>query len=68
MHGIVLVRSFRSSPQQPAAARRVLPAFLSQALRGENLAVFGDGSQTRSFCYVDDLSGTAPERPDEAQA
>lgn len=34
---------------------RVLPAFIGQALRGENLTVFGDGSQTRSFCYVDDL-------------
>jgi dTDP-glucose 4,6-dehydratase len=34
---------------------RVLPAFMSQALRGEDLTVFGDGSQTRSFCYVDDL-------------
>ena len=34
---------------------RVLPAFMSQALRGEPLTVFGDGSQTRSFCYVDDL-------------
>lgn len=34
---------------------RVLPAFLSQALRGEKLSVFGDGSQTRSFCFVDDL-------------
>lgn len=34
---------------------RVLPAFLGQALRGEDLTVFGDGSQTRSFCYVDDL-------------
>jgi len=34
---------------------RVLPAFMSQALRGEALTVFGDGSQTRSFCYVDDL-------------
>ena len=34
---------------------RALPAFLSQALRGEDLTVFGDGSQTRSFCYVDDL-------------
>jgi dTDP-glucose 4,6-dehydratase len=34
---------------------RVLPAFLSQALRGEELSIFGDGSQTRSFCYVDDL-------------
>lgn len=34
---------------------RVLPAFIGQALRGEDLTVFGDGSQTRSFCYVDDL-------------
>jgi len=34
---------------------RALPAFVGQALRGENLTVFGDGSQTRSFCYVDDL-------------
>ena len=34
---------------------RVLPAFIGQALRGEDLTVFGDGSQTRSFCYVGDL-------------
>ncbi|MFT7161317.1 MAG: dTDP-glucose 4,6-dehydratase, partial [Bacteroidia bacterium] len=34
---------------------RVLPAFIGQALRGEDLTAFGDGSQTRSFCYVDDL-------------
>jgi dTDP-glucose 4,6-dehydratase len=34
---------------------RALPAFIGQALRGEDLTVFGDGSQTRSFCYVDDL-------------
>ncbi len=34
---------------------RALPAFISQALNNENLTVFGDGSQTRSFCYVDDL-------------
>lgn len=34
---------------------RVVPAFLDQALRGEDLTVFGDGSQTRSFCYVSDL-------------
>src|SRR5258708_9619089 len=33
----------------------VVPAFLDQALRGEPLTVFGDGSQTRSFCYVSDL-------------
>jgi dTDP-glucose 4,6-dehydratase len=34
---------------------RVVPAFLDQALRGEDLTVFGDGTQTRSFCYVSDL-------------
>jgi len=33
---------------------RVIPTFMGQALRGEDLTVFGDGSQTRSFCYVDD--------------
>ena len=34
---------------------RALPAFIGQSIRGENITVFGDGSQTRSFCYVDDL-------------
>jgi UDP-glucuronate decarboxylase len=34
---------------------RVIPNFLSQALRGDDLTVYGDGSQTRSFCYIDDL-------------
>jgi len=34
---------------------RAIPAFMSQALRGENVTVFGDGSQTRSVCYVSDL-------------
>jgi dTDP-glucose 4,6-dehydratase len=34
---------------------RVVPAFLDQALRGEPITIFGDGSQTRSFCYVDDM-------------
>ncbi len=34
---------------------RLLPAFIGQALRGEDLTIFGDGSQTRAFCYVDDL-------------
>jgi dTDP-glucose 4,6-dehydratase len=34
---------------------RALPAFMSQALRGQDVTIFGDGSQTRSFCYVDDL-------------
>jgi len=34
---------------------RVLPTFMKQALSGEPISIFGDGSQTRSFCYVDDL-------------
>jgi dTDP-glucose 4,6-dehydratase len=34
---------------------RVVPAFIDQALRGEAMTIFGDGSQTRSFCYVSDL-------------
>jgi dTDP-glucose 4,6-dehydratase len=34
---------------------RALPAFMAQALRGEGLTVYGDGQQTRSFCFVDDL-------------
>src|SRR5260370_42084652 len=34
---------------------RVVPAFVNQALAGQDFTVFGDGSQTRSFCYVDDL-------------
>jgi dTDP-glucose 4,6-dehydratase len=34
---------------------RVMPAFFSQAMQGKELTIFGDGSQTRSFCYVDDL-------------
>ena len=38
---------------------RVLPAFIGQALRGENITVFGDGKQTRTFLYIDDcLEGT----------
>src|SRR5690606_34240242 len=42
-------------PRMRLTDGRVLPAFIGQALRGEDLTVFGDGSQTRSFCYVDDL-------------
>ncbi len=42
-------------PRMSLLDGRVVPAFISQALRGEPLTVFGDGSQTRSFCYVDDL-------------
>ncbi len=42
-------------PRMRAGDGRVVPAFITQALRGEPLTAFGDGSQTRSFCYVDDL-------------
>lgn len=57
-HGIEtrIVRIFNTyGPRMRLNDGRVLPAFIGQALRGENLTVFGDGSQTRSFCYVDDL-------------
>ncbi|WP_161890251.1 UDP-glucuronic acid decarboxylase family protein [Pontibacter russatus] len=51
-----IVRIFNTyGPRMRLDDGRVLPAFLSQALRGEPLSIFGDGSQTRSFCYVDDL-------------
>jgi dTDP-glucose 4,6-dehydratase len=42
-------------PRMRLADGRVVPAFVGQALRGEDFTVFGDGSQTRSFCYVSDL-------------
>ncbi|HEX9576485.1 MAG TPA: NAD-dependent epimerase/dehydratase family protein [Myxococcales bacterium] len=42
-------------PRMRADDGRVVPAFVTQALRGEDFTVFGDGSQTRSFCFVDDL-------------
>jgi dTDP-glucose 4,6-dehydratase len=57
-HGVEtrLVRIFNTyGPRMDVNDGRVLPAFFSQAIRGEGLTVFGDGSQTRSFCYVDDL-------------
>jgi dTDP-glucose 4,6-dehydratase len=57
-HGLEtrIVRIFNTyGPRMRLNDGRVLPAFLSQALRGEELSIFGDGSQTRSFCYVDDL-------------
>ena len=57
-HGvdIRIARIFNTyGPRMRVNDGRVLPAFISQALRGEGLTVFGDGSQTRSFCYVDDL-------------
>ena len=51
-----IVRIFNTyGPRMRLDDGRVLPAFIGQALRGEDLTVFGDGSQTRSFCYVDDL-------------
>jgi dTDP-glucose 4,6-dehydratase len=51
-----IVRIFNTyGPKMRLNDGRVLPAFIGQALRGEDLTVFGDGSQTRSFCYVDDL-------------
>ena len=51
-----IVRIFNTyGPRMRLNDGRVLPAFIGQALRGQNLTIFGDGSQTRSFCYVDDL-------------
>ena len=51
-----IVRIFNTyGPRMRLNDGRALPAFIGQALRKENLTVFGDGSQTRSFCYVDDL-------------
>ena len=51
-----IVRIFNTyGPRMRLHDGRALPSFVGQALRGENLTVFGDGSQTRSFCYVDDL-------------
>lgn len=57
-HGVEtrIVRIFNTyGPRMRLNDGRVLPAFIGQALRGEDLTIFGDGSQTRSFCYVDDL-------------
>lgn len=57
-HGIDtrIVRIFNTyGPRMRLNDGRALPAFMGQALEGEDLTVFGDGSQTRSFCYVDDL-------------
>ena len=51
-----IVRIFNTyGPRMRLEDGRALPAFVSQALAGEDVTVFGDGSQTRSFCYVDDL-------------
>jgi dTDP-glucose 4,6-dehydratase len=50
-----IIRIFNTyGPRMRLNDGRVLPAFIGQALRGEDLTIFGDGSQTRSFCYVDD--------------
>ncbi|MBL7771304.1 MAG: SDR family oxidoreductase [Chitinophagaceae bacterium] len=57
-HGLEtrIVRIFNTyGPRMRLDDGRALPAFMSQALKGENITVFGDGSQTRSFCYVSDL-------------
>jgi dTDP-glucose 4,6-dehydratase len=57
-HGLEtrIVRIFNTyGPRMRLNDGRALPAFIGQALRGKNLTVFGDGSQTRSFCYVSDL-------------
>jgi dTDP-glucose 4,6-dehydratase len=51
-----IIRIFNTyGPRMRLNDGRVLPAFIGQALRGEDLTIFGDGTQTRSFCYVDDL-------------
>jgi dTDP-glucose 4,6-dehydratase len=51
-----LARIFNTyGPRMRVDDGRVVPAFVTQALKGEDFTVFGDGSQTRSFCYVDDL-------------
>ncbi len=57
-HGVEtrIARIFNTyGPRMRLNDGRAIPAFISQALRGENLTVFGNGSQTRSVCYVDDL-------------
>jgi dTDP-glucose 4,6-dehydratase len=57
-HGLEtrIVRIFNTyGPRMRLNDGRVLPAFIGQVLRGEDLTMFGEGSQTRSFCYVDDL-------------
>lgn len=57
-HGVQtrIVRIFNTyGPRMRLKDGRALPAFISQALTGQDLTVFGDGNQTRSFCYVDDL-------------
>jgi dTDP-glucose 4,6-dehydratase len=58
VHGLAvrIARIFNTyGPRMRIDDGRVVPAFVSQAIRGEDFTVFGDGTQTRSFCYVDDL-------------
>src|SRR5689334_5393425 len=58
VHGtpVRIARIFNTyGPRMRAEDGRVVPTFVTQALRGEDFTVFGDGTQTRSFCYVDDL-------------
>ena len=58
VHGLPvrIARIFNTyGPRMRADDGRVVPAFVTQALRGQDFTVFGDGTQTRSFCYVDDL-------------
>ena len=58
VHGVRtnIARIFNTyGPRMALNDGRVVPAFIDQALRGEPLTIFGDGSQTRSFCYVSDL-------------
>jgi len=51
-----MIRIFNTyGPRMRLDDGRVLPTFMRQAIEGEDLTIFGDGSQTRSFCYVDDL-------------
>ena len=61
-----IIRIFNTyGPRMRLNDGRVLPAFIGQSLRGEDLTIFGDGSQTRSFCYVDDLvEGMSFDGPD----
>ena len=57
VHGVEtrIVRIFNTyGPRMRLNDGRVIPAFIGQSLRGDSMTVFGDGSQTRSFCYVDD--------------
>ena len=60
VHGapVRIARIFNTyGPRMRVDDGRVVPTFVTQALRGDDFTVFGDGTQTRSFCYVDDLVG-----------